>query len=94
MRTIYGAEIIPGLYTKLNSEKSELYEVHNSERGLVAIDVEGNSFLLEDPGYYESTRNPVSEGSLDSFDLCLVKGEIYEKLKTELVNSKKRTSKL
>ncbi len=97
MENIAGQEIVLGLYkinAYFNLETLELYIVQEKEGKLIAIDMNGNSFSIEDPGFYDRRRNPTSSGALDCFDLISIGKRDYTSLKTKLIKSQKRVSKL
>lgn len=98
-------EIIPGLYNRIvgkppewtylfTPNQIELYLVHKEDEKLIATDMDGDSYLVEDPGYYDRNRRPVSKGSIDIFDLTKINEKNYEELKSNLLKTKERTSKL
>jgi hypothetical protein len=101
MEDAFGKEMVPGLYRTtfegerwIDFNKLELYVVQEKEGKLVARDINNNFFSIEDPGFYDRTRNPVNLGSLDSFDLILIDAKNYKKLTNQLIKTQKRISKL
>ena len=97
--------IFPGLYKRIISKSPEftylftpnqieLYFVHKEGGKLIATDIDGDSYSIEDPGWYGKNRNSVSKESIDCFDLIKLDEQNYEELKTDLLKTKERTSKL
>ena len=99
MENVNGQEIVVGLYKKdtgedFNPDKLEIYVVQEKEGKLIATDIKGASFPVEDPGFHDRRRNHINYGSLDSFDLILIEIKNYKLLKNKLTKSQKRVSKL
>jgi hypothetical protein len=105
MKDSFGNEIAPGaLYKRtkfsftakesFNPNRIEVYKVEEKQGELIAMNDEGNSFTIEDPGWHDRNRIKVNQGSIDSYELTLLEGVIYEKLVKNLKNSQEKTSKL
>jgi hypothetical protein len=76
-----------------NPDLVEIYKIEERQSKLIALDSKGNYFPIEDPGYYDRIRNPVSQqGALDCKTLFPLEGEKYKVLKENLLKSKKKTS--
>ncbi len=98
MKGADGKKIVPGLYVKFNEKVSqdntELYTLQEKEGQWIALDMDGNYFSIDDALFYDSRRNQVRWGVLDSSDLFLIDEKNYDTLKNTLLNSQKKISKL
>jgi hypothetical protein len=97
--------IVPGLYKRnigkpiewtydFSPNKIEIYNVHKEGGELIATDLNGNNYSIENPGFYDRQRKQVNEGAIDCFDLIKINEKDYGELKTRLLETKERTSKL
>ncbi len=98
-------KITPGLYKRtigdpiqwthdFSPNKIKLYLVHKEGEKLIATDMDGKNYAIEDPGFYDRSRRKTSEGSIDCFDLFQINEKNYKKLETRLLETQERTSKL
>lgn len=98
-------KITPGIYKRnigepiqwtyeFSPNRIELYIVFKEGKDLIAKDIDGKNYTIEDPGFYDTRRNSVNEGSIDCFDLFKIEGTNCRRLKEDLHESKERASKL